>query len=151
MGSVCNSGLTKDQHPRACELAHIAGAAHRQGRFWQLHDAVFQSKENGETLDVDRLVRDAGVDTARLKADVQSEAVTAAVKADIDLGLRLGVNETPAVFVGGRRAPDVRTQTIQFLIIAELANRSVIKIAASTADRPEPAIEIDRKAVVQRP
>ena len=50
----------------------------------------------------------------------------------VELGIRLGVNETPAIFVNGRRAPDVRLQSLQLFIVSELAG--LPRLPAATQD-----------------
>ena len=44
----------------------------------------------------------------------------AKIQADIDLGIRLGVDGTPSVFINGRRVYDVSRQSLEFLISHEM-------------------------------
>ena len=90
-------------HPQA-PLAHEAAlAAGEQGRFWEMHDAVFA---NQQALERDALVTQAralGLDVDRFVRDLDSGRFTALVEQDMAEGARLGVSGTPTFFINGRR------------------------------------------------
>jgi protein-disulfide isomerase len=44
LGAACNEAAEVDLHPRACEAAWAAQAAHRQNKFWSFHDSLFDSE-----------------------------------------------------------------------------------------------------------
>jgi protein-disulfide isomerase len=119
LDSVCNALVKQELHPRACEAAQAAEAAHKQGKFWTFHEAVFmpQSKER---LTLQDLINELGLDAERFDADRKAEATLAKIKADIDLGIALGIDGTPSVFINGRRVYDTRSQALQYLIGHEL-------------------------------
>ena len=50
----------------------------------------------------------------------KGDAALAKVQADIDLGIALGIDGTPSVFINGRRVYDTRGQALQFLIMHEM-------------------------------
>jgi protein-disulfide isomerase len=92
-----------EMHPDALNAAKVAEAAALQGKFWEMHDVLYESQEK---LDVESLGRYA----KRLKLNVKEldEAVGAApvenrVEADFEGGVRSGVNGTPTFFVNGVR------------------------------------------------
>ena len=60
----------------------------------------------------------------RFEAYRLGETALAKVQADIDLGIRLGVDGTPSVFINGRRVYDTRGQALQFLIAHELEHHN---------------------------
>jgi protein-disulfide isomerase/uncharacterized membrane protein len=123
VNKICNPALKEDLHPRACEAAWAAEAARRQDKFWAFHDALFAANLNTDVA-VEGVARQVGLDPAQFEADRERDDARAKVKADLELGIRLGVDETPAIFVNGRRAPDVRLQSLQMFIISEIASRS---------------------------
>jgi len=89
-------------HNNAQKAAEAALCANDQGKFWQLHDAMFS---NQAALGVDQLKAKA-VELG-LKADdfnkcLDSGAKVAVVEADKKAGSEAGVNGTPAMFVNGR-------------------------------------------------
>lgn len=103
--SRCNEHAQEagaDLHPGACWLAQGAECAHRAGRFWAFHDAVFAGEEavRPESV-VDYAIR-AGLDPAAFQACLSDPEVGASVREDIATGHALGVRATPTTFVNGR-------------------------------------------------
>ena len=92
------------RHPRAQAAAEAAEAAAAQGRFWEMHDALFAADPKAlEDDDVVRLAREIGLDVARFEEELRSGAHAAAVAEDRSAGEAAGVQGTPAFFVGGVR------------------------------------------------
>jgi protein-disulfide isomerase len=92
-----------DFHKSAQKAAEASLAAQAQGRFWDMHDIMFQNQKN---LGVDNLLAYAeqiGLDKAKFKADLDSGKFAAQVKADIAEGQRAGVRGTPTVLINGRK------------------------------------------------
>ncbi len=101
LDSSCNTSITRMVHQNACQLAAATECAHEQGKFWALHDVIF---EQDSAYKVESLERDAvrlGLDAAAFKACLDSGRGLDAVKRDIAEGARLGVNSTPSYFVNG--------------------------------------------------
>jgi protein-disulfide isomerase len=83
--------------------AIAALAAQRQGRFWEMHDVLFEHQD--QPLTEPLLRREAGalgLDLERFSADLRSEQLVAVVNADLSEADRLGIQGTPAFFVNGR-------------------------------------------------
>ena len=91
-----------DSHPRAMALAKAAAAANLQGRFWQLHDRLFQNQKALEDTDLAKYATAAGLDAARFDADRASPAVAELVQHDRKIAQALGAAGTPCFFVNGR-------------------------------------------------
>ena len=90
-------------HPHAEHAAEAAEAAGAQGRFWQMHDLLF---DNQDALDDEALAEYAAtlnLDVKRLINEVQSGAHLARIREDFRGGARNGVNGTPTFFVNGER------------------------------------------------
>src|SRR3989442_2297075 len=88
---------------RAAEAAEAAGG---QGKFWEMHDYLF---EHQEALDAADLVNAASIldlDTARFNREVADHVYADRVKADIQSGIDSGVGGTPTIFVNGVRNDD---------------------------------------------
>ncbi|MHC4167132.1 MAG: DsbA family protein [Planctomycetota bacterium] len=123
LDSVCNSLVKKGLHPRACQAAWAAEAARDQGKFWAFHETLFTSP-TGSKITVKSLVDRLGVDPNQFETHRRGSAALAKVRADIDLGIRLGIDGTPSVFINGRRVHDTRPQALQFLISHEIEHHS---------------------------
>lgn len=96
-------------HPRAWAAACAAEAAAAQGRFWDMHDALFADPARLEDPHLWDRARGLGLDLERFDADRRSDPVLARVRRDFHSGVRGGVVTTPAVFTtgdGGWRALD---------------------------------------------
>jgi protein-disulfide isomerase len=89
-------------HAKA-EAAALAGlAAHRQGKFWEMHDALFATQGKFEPDDLDALADEIGLDLAKYRRDIADPALAAALKRDIADAKELGINGTPSFLVNGR-------------------------------------------------
>ncbi|MEZ5355072.1 MAG: thioredoxin domain-containing protein [Bryobacteraceae bacterium] len=92
-----------DSHSNARLAAAASLAAHRQGKFWPLHDRMYA---NFRAIDRDRILawaREIGVDEKRFIADMDAPGTDAIVKSDIGHGWKAGVEGTPTVFVNGKK------------------------------------------------
>src|SRR6266404_8491130 len=90
-------------HPHAEAAAEASEAAGAQGRFWEMHDLLF---ENQSTLDVSHLVGFAetlGLDSERFIRELEGRVHLERVREDFMSGVRSGVNGTPAFFINGVR------------------------------------------------
>jgi len=91
-----------DSHPLAPKAAEAAHCAGDQGKYWEMHDHMFA---NQRALDVPSLKATAqtlGLDAAQFGQCLDSGKWAAAVKEDQQLGLKLGVNSTPSLYINGR-------------------------------------------------
>ena len=89
-------------HPRARDAAIAAVAAHNQGKFWPMHDLLFDNPDRLEPADISRYAKSIGLNMSRFKADIANKRTAARVDADRKEGSKAGVNGTPAIFVNGR-------------------------------------------------
>ncbi len=117
---TCNSAVSRDLHPSACQYAWVAEAARRQGRFWPVHDALFAAGGSDPRAAVAAIAAREKLDMSRLDRDYDDEVGRAKIAADVQLGQLCGVDRTPAVFLNGRRVPSTRLRSISLLIDREL-------------------------------
>jgi len=90
-------------HPGATRVAMAAEAAGNQGRFWEMHDWIYDSEEPVTEARVIEHARSLGLDMARFTADLESAETSARVQDDLADGRRNGVTGTPTLFVDGFR------------------------------------------------
>jgi protein-disulfide isomerase len=91
----------RSKHPRARAAACAAEAAGLQGRFWEMHAALFADQGRLEDPHLWARADAIGLDVGRFDADRRSEAVLARVGRDFTSGVRAGVVTTPTLFVDG--------------------------------------------------
>lgn len=90
-------------HPHAFAASVATEAAALQGKFWEMHDIVF---ENQTMLDDEHILSFAnrlGLDMDRFKNDIQQKKLADKVEKDFESGLRSGVNRTPTFFINGEK------------------------------------------------
>lgn len=90
-------------HAQALPAAEAAEAAREQGKFWQMHDALFRSQAELSPETYERLARQIGLNVPAFKAAVASGRHRARIAEDQQLAARVGANGTPTMFVNGEK------------------------------------------------
>jgi protein-disulfide isomerase len=90
-------------HPHAQRAAEAAEAAGAQGKFWEMHDALFENQEALEDVSLYSYAQDLDLDMVVFERDVVGGVYTPRVREDFMSGVRSGVNGTPTFFINGRR------------------------------------------------
>lgn len=101
LDTACHEALPRQVHVFGCRTAAMARCAGAQGRFWEMHDAIFSFPELNELV-LAPLPESLGLDTGAFEECMTSEKTMAEVREDIAEGKRLGVNQTPTIFVNGK-------------------------------------------------
>ncbi|MCA9718571.1 MAG: thioredoxin domain-containing protein [Myxococcales bacterium] len=94
-------------HPRAKQAAIATEAAKQQGKFWEMHDIVFENQTALEDEDIVRYAQDIGLDMGKFRAAYESKLGRDQVESDRALGEKLEITGTPAVFINGRYFNDL--------------------------------------------
>jgi protein-disulfide isomerase len=92
-----------EMHPHAEHAAEAAEAAGAQGKFWEMHDLLY---ENQDALDDENLAEYAtalGLDVEQFVREMSEHTHAARVREDFRSGVRSGVNGTPTFFINGVR------------------------------------------------
>lgn len=95
--------LRTELHPYAQHAAEAAEAAATQGKFWEMHDCLFNCQS---TLDNGTLVECADalrLDISQFLRELAEDVHTNRIQEDVDSGISNGVQETPTFFINGRR------------------------------------------------
>lgn len=94
-------------HAQAEPSARASEAAALQGKFWEMHNALFENQsEWASTRDIsafDKYAQEIGLDMEKYRADLESDAVRNRVSSNLDEAIGLGLNSTPSLFVNGKR------------------------------------------------
>jgi len=93
-------------HQYAEQAAEAAEAAAAQGRFWEMHDVLFENQARLADGDLRRYADRVGLDVERFDADMARHAYAERVREDFMGGVRSGVNGTPTFYVNGARHDD---------------------------------------------
>jgi len=89
------------QYARAAALA--AEAAGLQGKFWEMHDAIYENQPGLNESLLIKLATTLHLDMAQFEKDVKSAQLAGRVDADFESGVISGVNGTPSFFVNGKK------------------------------------------------
>ena len=92
-----------EAHPHARHAAEAAEAAADQGKFWQMHDAIFENQTQLEDEDLVATARRLRLDAQGIARALEEGTYTARVREDFRSGIRSGVNGTPTFFINGER------------------------------------------------
>ncbi len=92
-----------NSHPHAQHAAEAAEAAGAQGRFWEMHDLLYENQGALADKDLSRHAAALALDAERLMSEVLAGAHTGRVREDFRSGARIGVDGTPSFFINGVR------------------------------------------------
>ncbi len=122
-----------DNHSQAAVAALAALAAQKQGKFWEMHDALFAQNGHLSRDIILGIASKIGLSIMRFSADLNSPELKKVVERDVAEGEKAGVQGTPTVFINGQRYNGaVKTAPLKGIIDAEL------KANATTAALSKP-------------
>jgi protein-disulfide isomerase len=91
-----------DEHPHAQHAAEVAEAAAAQGKFWEMHDLLYQRQGALADEDLVAYAHQLGLDAERVRRELATHVHAARVREDFASGTRSGVSGTPRFFINGR-------------------------------------------------
>jgi protein-disulfide isomerase len=93
--------LPLPMHSQAEPAARASIAAQNQGKFWEMHDLLFENQQNLNEEEYKKFAKQLGLDMAKFEADYKSDKAAKQVQEDMKLATSLGVNGTPGFFING--------------------------------------------------
>jgi len=93
-------------HPHAEQAAEAAEAAAIQGRFWQMHDLLYENQKRLRDEDLRAYADELGLELDSFDKELAEHVHAARVHEDFMSGVRSGVNGTPTFYVEGVRYDD---------------------------------------------
>jgi protein-disulfide isomerase len=124
-------------HPHAAMAAEAAEAADAQGRFWEMHDRLFEHQHALDDPDLQRHARKIGLDLERFERDLRTQAHQVRVREDAAEGARCGVRGTPTLFINGTPYAGNLEQEALVLALAHAALAPATKDAVPDETRKE--------------
>lgn len=93
-------------HPNAFSAHRAAEAAGRQGKFWEMHDKLYQNQlawtnDTAFRTTLEGYAKDLGLDVEKFKTDYASSEVNDIINADISEGNKLQIDSTPSFLLNG--------------------------------------------------
>lgn len=89
----------QEVHPDAYNAALAAEAAALQGKFWQMHDVLYENQESLDWQSIARYANGTGLDLKKFETDINEGRLQQKIDGDIESGMRSGVNGTPSFYV----------------------------------------------------
>ena len=89
-------------HNRALPAALAAEAAGKQGKFWEMHDKLFENAKELTDENFAKWAGEIGIDVEKFKKDMEDPAIKKKIEDQQKLGMSLGARGTPAFFINGR-------------------------------------------------
>lgn len=99
----CNPAIQRDFHQYACMAASASLCAHKEGKFWQLHDEIFANQRQLNEKLLENLIQKVGLNLSETKACMESSETKQMITEDLQLGRKAGVRGTPTVIINGRK------------------------------------------------
>lgn len=93
-------------HKNAMVAAHASEAAGKQGKFWEMHDILYEKQDDWAELDdpkpkYEEYAREIGLNVEDFKRDLDGEAGKDSINRDKDFGGELELRGTPSIFLNG--------------------------------------------------
>lgn len=127
-------------HPNALASATAAEAAGLQGKFWEMHDLLYENQPEWSSLDsskrTDQFIIYAlklGLDKTKFKKDLENEKIAKKIQRDQALGKKIGATATPTLVLNG----ETLDQKTEWETPQKLENAIVKAIKASGQTPPE--------------
>lgn len=100
-------------HQNALIAARASEAASKQGKFWEMHDALFQTQKEWETLSDPNeyfvaLAKELKLNEEQFKTDIKGDETNSVVQADLKEASGKGYNSTPTFELDGKKLEDVQ-------------------------------------------
>ena len=110
-------------HKFARQAAAAALAADRQGKFWEMHDRLFEKYNQLNNTVIRDIAKSLGLDMKRLERDMKDREIQSMITRDIEEGGRIGVRGTPTIFVNGELLQQRSLQGFSAMIDSELRKK----------------------------
>jgi protein-disulfide isomerase len=125
--------LPLEGHPFALGAARSAYCGGKQGAFWKIHDALFESAEPSSEKVLD-IVQKLGLDVTVFKSCLESSETESAIGADLKEAHRLGLDGTPSFLINGKLLLGVASfEEFNNAILRELKKLTSQELGSSTS------------------
>jgi protein-disulfide isomerase len=107
-------------HQFSMQASIAALAAHRQGKFWEMHDKILENYKALSNEKFSEFAKEIGLNMDKFNKDINDPALRQQVETDLQDGIKAEVRGTPTLFVNGRLLNEGSLEGIKTLIDAEL-------------------------------
>ena len=111
-------------HQFAWPAALAALAANKQGKFWELHDQLYENYNRLSEQKIREIAQQVGLDMEKFDNDIKDPELKALIERDFQEGAEAGVRGIPTIYVNGRQLRNRSIQGFQAAIEKELGKTS---------------------------
>jgi predicted DsbA family dithiol-disulfide isomerase len=104
----------------AMKAAQAAFAAERQGKFWEIHEKLFEDYNVLNDEKINEIARGLGLDMEKLAKDMNSPAIQNLVARDANEGRRIGIRGIPTILINGKITDRRALADLQAVVEEEL-------------------------------
>ena len=118
---LCFMHFPLPMHSNASSAAQATVFAARHGKFWELHDKIFENQQRLSVDVIKQLVAQVGLDPQALVKAVANDELSPVVEKQKAEGQRLGIQGTPSIYLNGRKLePPLTPELLRFTLDDEL-------------------------------
>lgn len=134
MNADCNYRMGSSRmHEGACRAAFASACAQEQGKFWEMHDLLYQNQKKFSDEQLRGYAEKLGMDVAAYDACYGSARPAAAVKKDIVLASKMRINGTPRIYINNRAVTgSVAKEVLDYYV--QLAMKASTPLDAAKAE-----------------
>ena len=133
------------QHRNTLAASNAAACADEQGKFWPMHDRIFQGQEewNGEATEAPkpffkRYAGEVGLDVAKWESCYDARKYQKRISANLADGLRRGVGSTPTFIIGTKMYPGMRNYDELKKLVDSVGKTATPSVATGGSAAPAP-------------
>jgi protein-disulfide isomerase len=90
-------------HQQAMPAAKAAVAAGKQGKFWEMHDEIFENMRSLSPEFYDKAAGELGLNVEQFKKDMEAPETTKLIQEEMAQASAVGVRGTPTIFINGKK------------------------------------------------
>lgn len=127
-------------HQKAHKAAEAAIAAGQEGKFWEMHQAIFENKRNIGLTSLKLYAREVGVKNKKFLDELINGTYGWQVHGDLSDGQKLGVEKIPTFFINGVKfEQDPSFKNLSAQIESLLRSKKTVKPKSATISRAKRA------------
>lgn len=129
-------------HPNAMPAARAAEAAHAQGKFWEMHDTLFEhqqdwAKQSDPNKTFVSYAQTLGLDIDKFQADINDSAIGSIIQTDLERGNQDDVPGTPTFFLNGSKLQSPQSYEEFKQVIEEAVKNTPTKTTEASEETPQ--------------
>ena len=103
---VFRPSSSPEQHPLAIPAFIAAEAAAKQGKFWYMHDMIFENQTFLYRSSFRKFAKEINLDLNRFEQDLNDPTIIQNLQAELKMNWIAGITRTPGIFINGKRYHD---------------------------------------------